>query len=170
MKVFTIYGYTGSGKTTVAEKVIEALCKRGYSVGSIKEIHYENFKIDTPGTNTFRHKAHGADPVTARGHYETDIMYRKKLSIPEILTHYNQDYVVCEGVTDFTLPKILTAKSLEELKERWEEGIFAISGRIAEELGNKYNDVPVFNVLTEIDELTELIEKTVKKIEDKIDE
>jgi molybdopterin-guanine dinucleotide biosynthesis adapter protein len=157
MKVFSIFGYTQSGKTTIAEALISELTKRRYTVGSVKEIHFEQFHIDTPGTNTDRHKMHGAEPVTARGYTETDVMYSRKLTLPEILVHYNQDYVVCEGVTDYNLPKIIAAKTVEELEERWENGIFAVSGKVAEILDDTYRGVPVFNILEKSQELTDLV-------------
>ncbi len=52
MKVLTVTGLSGSGKTTVIENLIKELKRRGYSIGSVKEIHYEAFAIDTPGKNT----------------------------------------------------------------------------------------------------------------------
>ena len=157
MKVFSIFGYTQSGKTTIVESLVKELAKRRYSVGSIKEIHFEKFEIDTKGSNTERHKIAGASIVTARGYYETDIMYKEKLSLPEILKYYNQEYVVCEGVTDYNLPKIITGKTIEELEERWESGIFAVSGVVADKLGDTYRGVPVINVLKEPEKLTNLV-------------
>lgn len=167
MKVFTVFGYTQSGKTTIVENLIKELTKRRYTVGSIKEIHYEKFNIDIPGSNTDRHRSAGSSIVTARGYFETDIMYKEKLSLPEILKFYDQDYVVCEGVTDYNLPKIIAGKTVAELEERWEKGIFAVSGRVAEELGNTYRGVPVINVLKEPDKLTDLvIEKVFELLPD----
>ncbi|MEG0019166.1 MAG: molybdopterin-guanine dinucleotide biosynthesis protein MobB, partial [Oscillospiraceae bacterium] len=69
MRIFTVRGITKSGKTTTIEKVISELKKRGYSVGSVKEIHYKQFKIDPEGTNTDRHKKAGSELVTARGDF-----------------------------------------------------------------------------------------------------
>jgi len=47
MKVFSIIGISKSGKTTVAERMIEKLSNRRYTVGSVKEIHYEKFTMET---------------------------------------------------------------------------------------------------------------------------
>lgn len=160
MKVMSVYGYTQSGKTTVAETIISGLIARRYSVGSIKEIHYEQFHIDTEGTNTYRHKKAGAQLVSARGMSETDILYDVKLKLPDILKHYHHEYVICEGVTDYNLPKILCGKSIEELEERWEDGVFAISGVIAEQI-SEYRGLPVINVLKEPERLIKLVEEKV---------
>jgi molybdopterin-guanine dinucleotide biosynthesis protein B len=157
MKVFSVYGYSKSGKTTVVEAMVRELTKRRFSVGSIKEIHYEDFKLDTPTSNTGRHRSQGANPVTARGYTETDIMYDSQLTLPQILEHYHQDFVVCEGVTDYNLPKIIAAKTIDELENRWESGIFAVSGRVAELLDDTYKGVPVINVLKDPEKLCELV-------------
>lgn len=170
MKVFSIYGYTQSGKTTIAETLIEELTKRRYDVGSIKEIHFEEFNIDTPGSNTDKHKLAGATPVTARGIHETDVLYPEKLSLPDILKHYSNEYVVCEGVTDYNLPKIISASNVEDLEKRWEQGIFAVSGRVAETLPDEYRGVPVINVLTEAEKLTDLVVEKVFDLLPDVDE
>lgn len=170
MKVFSIYGYTQSGKTTIAKTLIEELTKRRYSVGSIKEIHFEQFNIDTPGSNTDKHKHAGASPVTARGFHETDVLYPEKLTLNEILKHYHNEYVVCEGVTDYNLPKIISASSVEDLEKRWEPGIFAVSGRVADILEDEYRGVPVINVLKEPGKLTDLVIEKVFNILPDVDE
>ena len=64
MKVFSVIGLTKSGKTTTIENIIKELRKRNYTVGSVKEIHFEKFKMDVDGTNTHRHKMAGSQLVT----------------------------------------------------------------------------------------------------------
>jgi len=109
MKVFTVVGTSGSGKTTTIEAVIAEFRRRGYRVGSVKEIHYEAFAIDpSPTSNTHRHRAAGAELVTARGRYETDLLYPEKLPMKTILRQYKEyDWVVLEGVDDLPVPAVL---------------------------------------------------------------
>jgi molybdopterin-guanine dinucleotide biosynthesis adapter protein len=57
--VVPIVGYSGSGKTTVLEKLIAELTRRGYRVGTIKH-HGHEFEMDVPGKDTWRHKQSGA--------------------------------------------------------------------------------------------------------------
>ncbi len=75
MKAFSVIGISKTGKTTSIEKIIKGLKKRNYSVASIKEIHFDSFAMDAPGTNTDRHRKAGSEIVTARGLNETDIMF-----------------------------------------------------------------------------------------------
>jgi molybdopterin-guanine dinucleotide biosynthesis protein B len=163
MKVFSVFGYSKSGKTTTIERLIAELIRRGYSVGTVKDIHFEKFTIEKEGTNTDRHSKAGAELVTARGLYETDILFKERLSMPQILKYYTQDYVILEGVTDFEVPKILCASSTEEIAERISHDVFALSGVISNEI-SAYKDFPVINAVNNIRELTDLVENVVKDL------
>jgi len=158
MKVISVIGITQSGKTTTIENIIMELRRRRYTVGTVKEIHFHSFKMDAEGTNTDRHKKAGAEMVTARGEHETDILYQEKLSINKILSFYNQDFVILEGVRDTSSPKILTAHDMEGIEDRFDETVFAISGRISAEI-SQYKGVPAVNSMTHIGKLVDLIEE-----------
>ena len=158
MKVVSVIGITDSGKTTTIENIIKELRLRNYTVGTVKEIHFHNFKMDVEGTNTDRHKKAGSQLVTARGENETDILFQEKLSLAKILSFYNHDYVILEGVREISIPKILTAHNINGIEDRLDETVFAISGRISSEL-DMYKDIPSINGITHIQKLVDLIEK-----------
>ena len=160
MKVFSVVGITESGKTTTIENIIKELKKRGYSVGSVKEIHFEQFAIDTEGSNTYRHKEAGSQLVTARGYYETDILFQEKLSIEKILKFYDHDFVVLEGVIDANVPKIITAHNEKEVLERLDDMVFAISGKLSNTL-EEFETLPVINTMNNVERLVDLIEEKV---------
>lgn len=157
MRVISIVGVSKSGKTTTAEALIKELRRRNYSVGSIKDIHFEGFSIDQAGSNTDRHKMAGAELVTARGLYETDILYQSRLALPDILHFYNQDFVIMEGAYDFRGPGIITACTTEEIDERRWEHVIAVAGQIAGHL-SEYKGLPVINALTDSKRLADLVE------------
>ena len=160
MKVFSVFGISGSGKTTTIERIIAELKKRRYSVGSIKEIHFEKFAIDQEGTNTDRHKKAGAELVTARGYYETDILYPTRLSLDEILKHYYYDYVVVEGIAAGNFPKIIAAADVEQIDQRLDNTVFAIAGKIANQM-SEYRGLPVISGIDQVEKLVDLIEDKV---------
>lgn len=160
MKVFSVVGITESGKTTTIENIIKELRKRGYSVGSVKEIHFEQFAIDTEGSNTYRHKQAGSQLVTARGYYETDILFQEKLKVDEILKFYDHDFVILEGITDANVPKIITAHNEKEVLERLDDMVFAISGRLSNTL-DEFENLPVINTMDNVERLVDLIEEKV---------
>lgn len=65
MKIIFFLGYSGSGKTTAIESVVQALTKSGFKVGTLKHIHDPGFTIDTAGKDTWRHANSGAQIVVA---------------------------------------------------------------------------------------------------------
>ena len=142
MKVFTVVGTSGSGKTTVIEAIVAELCRRGYKVGSVKEIHFEAFAIDpVPTSNTRRHRAAGASLVTARGNHETDVLYPEKLDMKAILRHYRgYDWVALEGVDDLPVPAVIC--TIDKLRDE----AICISGKLGAEI-DEYQGLPAFNVL-----------------------
>ncbi len=156
MKLITICGYSLTGKTTVAETLIRALKTQGYSVGSVKDIHFEDFALDVPGSNTDKHRQAGSELVTARGKHETDILYPKQLSMQEILAFYTQDFVVVEGYRELAAAKIVTAEKREDLAELLDDNVIAISGKIAQEI-TEYQGIPVINCLENGAELVDLV-------------
>ncbi len=160
MRAFSVVGVSKTGKTTTIEHAITELKRRRYSVGSIKDIHFEDFAIDTEGTNTDRHHRAGAQLVTARGLQETDVLFKRRLPVAEILRFYCHDFVVMEGVEDFHLPKIVCAHDEATLQEKLDETVFAVSGRISEKI-DRFGDLPVINAVTEAGRLVDLIEETV---------
>lgn len=158
MKVIMLKGVSGTGKTTTAEAIIKELRRRGHTVGSIKEIHFEAFTMETEGSNTDRHKKAGAHPVTARGLKETDIMFDHTLDIDKLLDWYTQDYVVIEGDSGANCPVIITGTTIEQLDQQVNGRTIAVSGVISETLDH-YRDIPVINGKTEIEKLVDLIEE-----------
>ncbi|MEX1378106.1 MAG: molybdopterin-guanine dinucleotide biosynthesis protein MobB [Eubacteriales bacterium] len=158
MKVIAVNGISKSGKTTICETIIKGLRARGYTVGSVKEIHFESFKIDpNPSSNTNRHSAAGAQLVTARGMAETDILYPYTLSIEDILKHYDHDYVILEGVTDCNAPRIITAHNEDEVKERIDGRAILASGVIANSGVEEIAGLPVINALANPNELIDFV-------------
>ena len=165
MKVVSVCGITQSGKTTTVEALISGLKRRGYCVGSVKEIHYEKFAIDQdPASNTHRHRKAGAELVTARGFSETDVLFPQKLSMEKILSFYDGfDWVVLEGVDDIAVPTIVTAHTEEDMNLKWGDTTFAVSGRIADSI-DEYRGVPAISAVADPDALTALVLQKVYDI------
>lgn len=162
MKVFSVVGFTGSGKTKTVENIIKELKRRRYTVGTIKEIYCEDFTMDQVGTDTYRHIKAGSQVVTGRGFYETNIIFKEKLDIDKILKNYDQDFVILEGIEDTNIPKIITAYDKEGVLEKKDQLSFLVSGRISNEI-DEYEGLPVINSMKEIEKLVDLIEEKVYK-------
>src|SRR4030065_2932382 len=59
----TIIGVSKAGKTTLREKLIPELKRRGFRVGTIKHHSHPGFEIDQPGKDSWRHAQAGSDHV-----------------------------------------------------------------------------------------------------------
>lgn len=72
-RVFGITGWKNSGKTTLTERLVTELVRRGYRVATVKHAHHD-FDIDKPGTDSFRHRAAGAGEVAIVSRHRFAIM------------------------------------------------------------------------------------------------
>jgi molybdopterin-guanine dinucleotide biosynthesis protein B len=61
-RMFGLAGWSGSGKTTLMVKLIPELTARGLSVSTVKSAHHD-FDVDTPGKDSYEHRAAGATEV-----------------------------------------------------------------------------------------------------------
>jgi molybdopterin-guanine dinucleotide biosynthesis protein B len=159
VKVFTIIGYTNSGKTSTLLEIIKELVAREYTVNSIKAIHIENFTIDQEGKDSWKHRQAGASVIAIRSDIETTIMYQKSMTIKELLPFFDCDYLVLEGFSnEKAIPKILCAKNPVEIDHRFDKSVFALSGIISNEL-KEFQGIKVINGLKATKELVDMIEK-----------
>jgi len=168
VKTISISGNSRSGKTTLCEILIKGLRERGYSVGSVKEMHGSDFKLDpVERSNTNRHRAAGSELVVARGDNETGVFYQENLPISKILSFFDCDYVILEGVNDCNCARILTAHTEEELNRRMDDRVIAISGVIANSNVKEIKGLPVINALDMPEALIEfVIERAFEPLND----
>jgi molybdopterin-guanine dinucleotide biosynthesis protein B len=111
--MISIVGYSDAGKTTLIEKLVPELKKRGYRVGTVKHAVHES-NLDTRGKDSWRHFIAGADMVVVSS-IEKIAMIQKRESAPKNsqdelagLEPYfsNLDVVFAEGYKNAHIPKI----------------------------------------------------------------
>ncbi len=158
MRIFAVYGSSKSGKTTTVVEIIKELRLRGYSVGTIKDVHIENFVGDTVGKDTWRHWKAGAEMVSLRSPNESIIMIKRPVSLDELIGHFQSDYLVLEGFKAITLPKILCSADEQHIEEELQNLVFCISGIVSTHILD-YKGLPVVNALTNAPALVDLIER-----------
>lgn len=168
MRIIMIKGFSKTGKTTTVTALVRELRSRGYSVGTVKDIHYEGFRADSPGTDTFKHMESGACRVTARGKRETALITDRQMTIDEILKYYKEDFVILEGDSGLKCPTIITGRTEEDVEKRMCPEAVAVSGIIADSM-TEYNGLPVINGITEVKKLADLVEKKTAAAEDELD-
>jgi len=160
MKVFSVVGYTKSGKTSAVIELVKELKLRGYKIGTIKDIHYEKFTMETENSDSWLHWKTSNGVVFARGLNETYQIWHRQLALEEMLKHLNADYVIVEGMKTFPLPKIVCAKSKEELDELVDGTVIAISGIYAND-NKSYKKFKVFHSKKQAKDLTDIVEEKV---------
>ena len=107
--ILSIVSKKNCGKTTLLEKLIPELKRRGYRVGILKhDIH--GFDIDHEGKDTFRHKAAGADTVAISCPWKLSVIkdVQEEWTPEQIVKQYFEDVdiVLTEGYKQSGLPQI----------------------------------------------------------------
>ncbi len=152
MKAIAVIGYHHTGKTTTVVALVKALSAKGYKVATIKDIHSEKFRADTAGKNSALHVDAGSIQSIARGLHDSAVIYPRQLTLQEMLSRIEADFLIIEGMKDAPVPKIVCAADPNELKELVDDSSIAISGIIAD---SDYQDssLPIFSSIRDADKL-----------------
>ena len=110
-------GYQNSGKTTLVEKVIAELTRRGLRVGSLKHHGHHGFDIDCLAKDTWRHHQAGSKHVglicATRWAEYADTREEDEMPARELLSRYNDvDVVIIEGYKTEGFDNIVVARSV----------------------------------------------------------
>jgi molybdopterin-guanine dinucleotide biosynthesis protein B len=109
--ILGIYGESKTGKTTLISRLIGELKKKGYKVGSVKNIHSPNFTIDSEGKDTWEHTHAGAKVVVARSKDEVAFLVNRSMSPSDVVAIVENiadlDIVWGEGYWEDDSPKIV---------------------------------------------------------------
>lgn len=109
IEIISIVGKSNSGKTTLIEKLIPALERRGVRVGTIKHDAHR-FDIDHPGKDTYRHFAAGARSVLIASGEKLALVKRLSGPVPldELAERYidDVDIIITEGYKSGDKPKV----------------------------------------------------------------
>ena len=109
LPILSIVSKKNCGKTTLIEKLIPELKRRGYRVGTIKHDTH-GFDIDHEGKDTFRHKAAGADVVAISCPWKLSVIkdVQEEMTPEQIVKQYFEavDIVLTEGYKHAGLPQV----------------------------------------------------------------
>lgn len=112
--IVSVVGRSNVGKTTLLEKLIAELKRRGYRVATIKhDVH--GFDIDRPGKDTWRHAQAGSDLVVIAAPDRFAMIGRtaRELCLDEIVARLpaEVDIVLTEGYKRGNKPKIEVSRA-----------------------------------------------------------
>ena len=101
---------SGTGKTTLIEKLIPQLIKKGLIVSVIKHAHHK-FDIDTPGKDSFRLRESGAYQTLVFNDHRSALITENVndiFNIEQAITQINSDadIILIEGLKNMNYPKI----------------------------------------------------------------
>jgi molybdopterin-guanine dinucleotide biosynthesis protein MobB len=90
-------GRKNAGKTTLTERLVTHLTARGLVVSTLKRTHHA-LDLDTPGTDSHRHRAAGARQVVLASDARTTVLEEAPLDLQTLLTRLAPcDVVLAEG-------------------------------------------------------------------------
>ncbi len=107
--IISIVGKSDSGKTTLIEKLVPELTRRGYRVATVKhDVH--GFEVDREGKDSWRHKQAGAHTVIISSPKKIALIrdVEKDSTLDEIRRRWVQDVdlLLSEGYKKDVQPKI----------------------------------------------------------------
>ena len=106
--IVSLVGKSGVGKTTVLERLIREMKRRGYRVGTIKHDTH-GFEVDKPGKDSWRHAQAGSDAVAISGPHKMALIRTldAEMSVEDIAQLMGDvDLVITEGYKRGDKPKI----------------------------------------------------------------
>jgi molybdopterin-guanine dinucleotide biosynthesis adapter protein len=107
--IVSIVGYSNSGKTTLIEKMIPELKRRGFRVATIKHNRH-GFEIDHEGKDSWRHRRAGATVTVLASPGKAAIMADTEgdLGLEELADRFidGVDVILTEGFKKNPHPKI----------------------------------------------------------------
>jgi molybdopterin-guanine dinucleotide biosynthesis protein B len=155
--IVSIVGKSNSGKTTLIEKLIPELVKRGYRVATIKH-NKHGFDIDHEGKDSWRHKQAGACTTVIACSTKIALIedIDRDYSLDEIREKYikDADIILSEGFKGNPFPKIEVFRSelKRELLYGKEDNLLALASDVQLDAG-----VPCFDI-NDIKSIADLIE------------
>lgn len=151
--VLAFAAFSGTGKTTLIERVVRTLKGKGLRVAVIKHDGHR-FEIDHEGKDSWRFAKAGADVTIISSPEKTALVEQRPLSLNQVIAKVRDvDLILVEGYKNEGLPQIgicrkETGKGFPAPLERYRA--------VVTDLEDLKTDIPIFG-LDEIDALTEFI-------------
>lgn len=147
---------SGYGKTTLIEKIIEEMVKKGFKVCAIK--HSSHHIEEDYGKDSWRFRKAGAVASAVMSNSGIIYVSNPNLVIP-ILSSINPDLIICEGFKESNYPKLIIIRDTSEIQMM--KGIRNVIGVIYNgEIANL--NIPILRSVEEIVEfLTSMVKENV---------
>jgi len=163
MKLISVIGYSGSGKTHLIEFVIKK-CKieLNLEVSVVKNIH--KHRIDEKGKDSFKFSKAGAVFSVIKNKFNQNAIYlNKQISLEDLIDWLNKspfkcDLIILEGFRNVSYPTILCVKKLQDIEDQLNDNVKLISGLITL---NKFSEerelqIPIFSIQQNFDRFSKI--------------
>lgn len=156
--IISIVGKSDSGKTTLIEKLLPEIVRRGYKVATVKHHSHNDFDIDVEGKDSWRHAKAGSARVIISSPTKFALIGKTQedTSLNEIRAKYCEgiDLILTEGYKNQNYPKIeIFRKGIhKELLCKDDDALIAI----VSDMKFKRN-IPLFG-LDDVKEIVDFIE------------
>lgn len=98
--------YSGTGKTTVLEKLIRELTARGLRVGTVKHDGHD-YEIDHPGKDSYRHTQAGAKTTVITSPEKTAVIIQQGETLEQCIAQFTHvDVILVEGFKNAYISQI----------------------------------------------------------------
>jgi molybdopterin-guanine dinucleotide biosynthesis protein B len=153
MKIISLIGFSGSGKTTFITNAIRLFKEKlNYDVAVIKYIH--EHRVDKEEKDSNKYNEAGAIYSIVRNIYGENVIFmKKKIELEQFVDWFVKgpfkiDLILTEGFRDLMFPTVLCLKNLEELQPQLNDNVKMISGVICLKGISKINNVsiPIVNI------------------------
>jgi molybdopterin-guanine dinucleotide biosynthesis protein MobB len=113
--IVSVVGRSGTGKTTLLEKLLRELRGRGRRVGTVKHHVHGRVEVDVPGKDSWRHRQAGASAVSLSSHGQLVLIRDVPAELPvPVIAHrllFDVDLVLTEGFLAAATPKVEVSRA-----------------------------------------------------------
>lgn len=169
-RVLAVCGVKNSGKTTLIEKIVRELSKKGMKIAVIKHDGHD-FVPDVPGTDSFRFQKAGAQTVAVYSPFRCMVIQNDAggTDVEELVNSFQEtDLILIEGLKNSSFPKIEIVRkgisekicsdvnTLQAIATDW-----APSGRVRKQMEKELSQIPILS----LNDLQGIIEWILKKLQ-----
>lgn len=111
--ILGIAAWSGTGKTTLLEKLLPRLAEYGLKVAVIKHAHH-SFDVDQPGKDSYKLRSAGAAPVLVASRQRFALMQETPgqeepdlAQLIAMMAPHKPDLVIVEGFKAWPIPKLV---------------------------------------------------------------
>ena len=153
MKVISVIGYSGSGKTFFIEYAIKLLKDNlNLNSGVIKNVYMH--LVDIEGKDSYRFLANGANFALIKNKFNHHALFFNKTIDIDILIDWIKkgpfkfDILFIEGFRNLKLPSVLCVNKEEDIEPQISNKVKLISGIITKykDSSKKYYEIPIIDI------------------------